>query len=123
MLCGKKTLVTRYVWLALFVALGGAIAWLAIPPSPPPPSTGPLPEVTLAGKHIPAQADEGGMLEAILEGVRAWLDEPVTIEVTGSQVTRTRERLGARVDEEHVRSLVRQLRDPASALRRGRRRC
>ncbi len=112
---------TRYAWLAFFAVLGGAIAWLAVvvPPAPLPPGA-PLGEVALAGKPLPAQADEGAMLDWALQAVQAWLEESVTIDAPGTSVARSRERLGARVDETHLRSLVEQLRDPRSALRRKR---
>ncbi len=108
----------RTTYVALFASLGGAIAWLALPPQSPPAKGPPLGTVTLAGKPLPADADEGATLDAALAAVQAWLDAPVTIDVAGTTTTRTREQLGARMDGAHLRSLVAQLRDGSSALRR-----
>jgi vancomycin resistance protein YoaR len=110
--------VPRYAWLVLFVALGGFVAWLALPASPAPPKGAPLAHVTLAGKPLPPDADEGMMLDAARQAAQGWLDEPMTMDIGGTPTARTRQQLGARIDGLHLRSLVAQLRDPSSALRR-----
>ncbi len=108
---------SRYVWLGLFVALGGAVGWLVIPPASAPPRSAPLAAVSIAGKPLPAEADEGTTTDAALQAAQAWLDEAMTVDIAGTPTVRTRAQLGARIDGVHIRSLVAQLRDPLSALR------
>jgi vancomycin resistance protein YoaR len=101
-------------WLALFVALGGAAAWLAV--AAPRTESGAV-AVTLDGQALP-KGDADSTLAAARDVARAWLGKSLSIDVGGTPVERTREQLGARVDWEHLRALVAELYDPRSALRR-----
>jgi hypothetical protein len=105
----------RWLWLALFVALGGLAAWLAMPA--PHVDAAPLAAATLNGKPLPLDAEER-CLAAARDAARQWLEQPVAIVVEGTPVSKTREQLGARVDAAHVQALVAQLFDDHSALRR-----
>jgi len=103
---------SRITWLVLFAASGGAAAWLAL--AGPRPDTGATVAATLDGQPLPRDPDAA--LAAARDVARAWLGKTVSIDVAGTPAQRTREQLGARVDWEHLRSLVTELRDPRSAL-------
>jgi vancomycin resistance protein YoaR len=121
----------RRLWLALFAALGGLAAWIAMPPpkrADPPPE---LTAVTLDGRAIvPSQPlpsgvplpgdDADALAAAVRDATRAWLAAPLSVVVDGKRYERTRAQLGARLDGDHAQSLAAQLRDPKSALRRAR---
>lgn len=105
----------RALWLVLFVALGGVVAWLAMPShrvTLAPPAT-----ATLDGHPLPVTSADA-TLAAARETARAWLTQPLTLVVGASRVVRTREQLGVRVDGAHLESIARQLTDAASPLRR-----
>jgi vancomycin resistance protein YoaR len=102
-------------WLALFVVLGGAAAWIAVAGSQP--ETGAVALATFDGQALPT-GDADAMLSAARDAARAWLGKSVSIDVEGTPAQRSREQLGARVDWEHLRSLVAELRDPRSPLQR-----
>jgi vancomycin resistance protein YoaR len=102
--------------LAIAAAVAGVIA---LPPDKRPIQLGPTPNVTLDGKPLPLDGDEAKTLDAARAIARAYLSERVAITVAGSgSRERAREELGARVDAERIASLVREARDPRSALRR-----
>jgi vancomycin resistance protein YoaR len=107
--------VKQRLWLALFVALGGLAAWLGMPA--PRADAGPLAAATLNGKSLPLDG-RTACLAAAEDAGRAWLEQPVTVVVEGTHLERTREQLGARLDVVHLASLVGQLMDGRSALRR-----
>ena len=105
----------RLGWLAVFVAVGGLVAWLAVPSrriEPAPPTT-----ATMDGRPVSTQ-DADGALAAAREAARGWLEHTVTVVVAGTRVDRTREQLGARVDGDHLGALARELADATSPLRR-----
>lgn len=105
----------RALWLVLFVALGGLVAWLAVPSrriEGAPPTT-----ATLDGHPLQVGTPDA-TLEAARDLGRGWLEQTVTITVGPTRVTRTREELGARVDGEHLEALVTALTDATSPLRR-----
>ncbi|MGD0527638.1 MAG: VanW family protein [Polyangiaceae bacterium] len=107
----------RGLWLGLFLALGGLAAWLAMPG--PHLEAAPPVAATLNGKPLPC-GDADACLAAARDLARAWLEQPLAVVVEGTRVERTREQLGARIDSAHLESLVSQLTDAHSALRRGR---
>jgi vancomycin resistance protein YoaR len=107
--------VKRWLWLVLFLALGGVAAWLAMPGPHAEPA--PLGAATLDGKPLPTDGAEA-CLEAARDAARAWVEQPLAVVVEGTRVDRTREQLGARIDSGHLQSLVSQMMDPRSALRR-----
>ncbi|HEY5243012.1 MAG TPA: VanW family protein, partial [Polyangiaceae bacterium] len=108
--------VKRWLWLALFVAVGGVVAWLAMPGPRAEPA--PLGAATLNGKPLPGDGPEA-RLEAARDAARAWLEQPLAVVIEGTRVERSREQLGARIDSVHLQSLVAQMTDERSALRRG----
>jgi len=108
--------VKRWLWLVLFVAVGGVVAWLAMPGPRAEPA--PLGAATLNGKPLPGDGAEA-CLEAARDAARAWLEQPVAVVIEGTRVERSREQLGARIDSVHLQSLVAQMMDERSALRRG----
>ncbi|MBX3233492.1 MAG: VanW family protein [Labilithrix sp.] len=102
--------------IALCLAIGGGAGWLAVPPALPPT---PVPEVTLDGKPLAiAGRDPGAILEDAREIAHAYVAREITVQVPGASVTRRRSELGARVEAGRVASLVTQLVEPQSALRR-----
>jgi vancomycin resistance protein YoaR len=107
---------SRIAWLTVFTALGGAAAWLAL--ASPRGDTGGALVAALDGQPVPLKGDEEATLAAARDLARAWLGRSLSIDVGGTAVQRTREQLGARVDWDHLRSLVVELRDPGSSLRR-----
>ena len=106
--------------------VGGIAGWIAVSPGNPMPTVdaaGTVPEMTLDGKPLPiAEGDPTRTLEAARAIARAYVSSEVSVAVpstTGSaKITRTREDLGARVEPARLESLVRQLVDRRSALRR-----
>jgi vancomycin resistance protein YoaR len=107
--------VKRALWFALFVAVGGVVAWLVVPTrriEAAPPAT-----ATLDGHPLPL-GSEAVALAAARQDALAWLAGNVTLVVAGKRVDHTREQLGARVDEAHLQALVRELTDATSLLRR-----
>jgi vancomycin resistance protein YoaR len=78
-----------------------------------------LPEVTLDGKALVIVEDNPrAMLDAARAIARAYVSGEVSIAATGTRITLTREELGARVEPQRLASLVAQLGDRRSALRR-----
>ncbi|MGO9839323.1 MAG: VanW family protein [Polyangiaceae bacterium] len=106
---------SRTLWLALFVALGGVAAWIAVA-GPRADATAVVP-MTLDGQALPP-GDADAALAAARDVARAWLGKSLSIDVEGVAAQRTREQIGARVDWEHLRSLVAEVRDPRSPLQR-----
>jgi len=106
--------------------VGGFAGWIAVSPGRVMPlvdASGTVPEVTLDGKPLPIVAgDPARMLEAARAIAREYVSGEVSIAVpsaTGAaRITRTREDLGARIEPARLDSLVRQLVDQRSALRR-----
>ena len=105
----------RWLWLALFLGVGGAVAWLAMPAPRAEPT--PLGGATVNGMRLPVESADA-CLAAARDAARAWLDQPLAVVVEGTRVERTREQLGARIDGAHLQSLVAQMMDERSALRR-----
>ncbi len=104
--------------IAIFVALGGIIAFVLIPAPPReieiPPAT-----ATLDGKPLPLDGDATRALDAARAIARAYLTAPLKLAVAGGDAReRTREDLGVVVDGERLASIVNQLKNPKSALRR-----
>jgi vancomycin resistance protein YoaR len=109
--------------MAVCGVFGSAIAFILIhkggdekhapPPDPHPP------EVRIFGHALPMHGPESETLEAARSLARAYVNEPVTLEVpTAAPEKRTRADLGARVDLSRIASLVADVRNPESALRR-----
>lgn len=93
----------RALWIALFVAVGGVVAWLVVPTrrtEAAPPAT-----AALDGHPLP-MSSEAAALAAARQDARAWLEATVTIVVAGKRVDHTREQLGARVDGPHLEALI-----------------
>ena len=102
------------MWLCAYVALGGLSAWLAMP-EPRAPAAAPA--VTMGGRAL-TDTDAAACRDAARDAAREWLEQPLTVVVAGTAVARTREQLGARVDEAHLQALVTERLDASSALRR-----
>ncbi len=86
-------------------------------------AAGTVPEVTLDGKPLPIiEGNPTKMLEAAREIARAYVSGEVSVAVPpavgAGTITRTREELGARVEAARLESLVNQLVDRRSAMRR-----
>jgi len=110
---------SRIAWLSLFAVLGGAAAWMAVAGPRGEASAAAVPLATLDGQLVPLpQENADATLTAAREVARVWLDKPLSIDVGAAPVQRTREQLGARVDWNHLRSLVAELRDPRSPMQR-----
>jgi vancomycin resistance protein YoaR len=107
--------VNRALWIALFLTVGGVVAWLVVPTrriEAAPPAT-----ATLDGHPLPLSSTDVA-LAAAREDARGWLEGNVTLVVAGKRVDHTREQLGARVDGPHLEALVHALTDARSLLRR-----
>jgi vancomycin resistance protein YoaR len=110
--------------------VGGFAGWVAVPGRPMPVAEAVVvPEVTLDGKPLPiVEGDPSKTLEVARAIARAYVSSEVTIAVASRQderssdgsakITRTREELGARVEPARLASLVNQLADRRSAMRR-----
>ena len=83
--------------------------------------TGPPPDVTLAGQLIPMGPDAGGEAKA-LEVIRHYASGPVTLELLRGDAPEkrplSRASLGLEIDRVRLEALLRQARDPDSAMRR-----
>ncbi len=102
----------------VFVVLGGIIAFMLIPAPPREIEIAPA-TATLDGKPLPLDGDATRSLDAARAIARAYLLAPVKLVVAGGEAReRTREDLGAKVDGERLASIVNQLKNPKSALRR-----
>jgi vancomycin resistance protein YoaR len=103
--------------LGAFVLSGVAIAWLVLPPSPDriDPDEKP-PRVTIVGQPV-TPTPEGDA--AALEVVRKWAAGTFTVVVPGGdkQVV-SKAALGAEIDRVRLASLLAQVRDATSAMRR-----
>ena len=109
------------VWFALkivvFALLGGLVAYIAVPA--PPREVVAAPAIaTLDGKPLPLDGDAAKTIDAARAIAREYLEGAVKLAVGGEVRERTREELGARVDGERLASIVAQLRNAKSALRR-----
>lgn len=131
--------------MMLFLGLGGLAAYLLVPPVSDRALTAdtPAPKVTLGGKPLPLSASEEEMLQVAREVARAYLAEPLKLKVRrfgaeregvqedgpdggvlpedarpAREFVRTREDFGAALDQERLRSMIAQVRDARSALRR-----
>ena len=100
--------------------VGGFAGWVAVPGRPMPIAEAViLPEVTLDGKPLPiVEGDPAKTLESARSIARAYVSSEVSIAVPGATITRSREDLGARVEHDRLASLVAQLADRRSAMRR-----
>lgn len=70
--------------------------------------------IVLAGEVVPEGADPQVIAE---DRARAWLDEPIELELQGRTIPRSRESLGARVDVERLQSWLRAALDEESPMR------
>jgi len=119
--------------MLLLGMVGGVAGYLLIPPRSERALSRetPTPVVTLDGKNLPLDGTEEETLEQARSLARAYVGERLKLTVpaagraTGEGAEnvpavfeRTREEFGAAVDGERLASLVKQLRDPRSALRR-----
>lgn len=101
--------------MAVCATIGGFAAWVGVP-NPPPPT--PTPEVTLDGQPLAlAGRSAADVLANAREIARAYVARPVRIEA-GATIERPRSELGARIEPARLASLVEQLVDPQSPLRR-----
>ena len=100
--------------------VGGFAGWVAVPGRPMPIAEAVvLPEVTLDGKPLPiVEGDPAKTLQVARTIARAYVSSEVSIAVPGATITRSREDLGARVEHSRLASLVAQLVDRRSAMRR-----
>ncbi len=106
--------------LGCIVACGATAGVLIVPPRPgallPDPNP---PPVTLDGKPLPLSRDREATLEAAKDIARAHAAGRIKLILpSGPPRELSREELGAVVDQAHLASLVVQLRDPSSPLRR-----
>ncbi|MBX3189337.1 MAG: VanW family protein [Labilithrix sp.] len=97
--------------------LGGIAGYLLVPAPPAAEATRP-PEVTLGGKPLPLEGGAGATLDAARAVARAWSGGKVALTAASATTETTREAIGARVDPQRLASLVAQIHDPRSALRR-----
>ena len=103
--------------MAICALVGGLAAWVGVP-SPPPPT--PTPEVTLDGQSLALAGRSGEEILADVRAIaRAYVARPIAIHAGSTNVERPRSELGARIEPERLASMVEQLVDPQSALRRG----
>lgn len=94
-------------------------AVLVVPPKPRERPPTPTPVVTLDKKPLPLDGDADKTLEAARAIAREYVSQPITVRIDGGRaITRPRSELGARVDPDRLASVVAQLRDPRSAMRR-----
>lgn len=100
--------------------VGGFAGWVAIPGRPMPIAEAIIvPEVTLDGKPLViVEGDPGKTLEAARSIARTYVSSELSIGAAGAKITRTREELGARIEHARLASLIEQLTDRRSALRR-----
>jgi vancomycin resistance protein YoaR len=100
--------------------IGGFAGWVAIPGRPMPLAQAIIVEaVTLDGKPLPiVEDDPQTTLEAARVIARAYVSSSISITAAGAKSTRTREEIGARVEQARLVSLVAQLVDRGSAMRR-----
>ncbi|MCW5834911.1 MAG: VanW family protein [Labilithrix sp.] len=100
--------------------VGGLAGWIAVPGRPVPLAEAEVvPEVTLDGTPLPiVEGDPAKTLEVARTIARAYVAREVSVVVPGTAITRTREELGARVEPARLASLVSQLVDRRSAMRR-----
>ncbi len=105
--------------MLLCLAIGGFAGWIAIPDRPMPlAKPAPLPDVTLDGKPLALDGLPDATLDEARAIARAYVRGEITIGVDRAQVIRTREELGARVENGRLVALVQALHDPSSPLRR-----
>ncbi|HEY1695460.1 MAG TPA: VanW family protein [Polyangiaceae bacterium] len=100
---------------ALFLLVGGIVGWLAMPG--PRNDAVLLAAATLDGHALPL-TDADACLATARDAARAWLEQPLTLVVAGTRVEKTRAQLGVRVDDAHLRSLVDELLQGRSPLRK-----
>jgi vancomycin resistance protein YoaR len=115
----------RHDLVRIFVCslVGGVAGWVAVPGRPMPLAEAVVvPDVTLDGKPLPiVEGDPVKTLEAARTIARAYVSGEVAIAVpsaTSTKITRSREELGARIESARLTSLVEQLVDRRSAMRR-----
>lgn len=106
-----------YVRVAICLAVGGFAGWLAAGAG-----TGdkpaPVPTVVLDGATLPMNGSPEETLDAARAIARTYVAKPLVVSAGGVERTRSRSELGARIESSRLESLVRQLHDPRSALRR-----
>ncbi len=101
-------------------AIGGFAGWVAIPGRPMPLAEAVIvPTVTLDGKPLAIVEDNPqATLEAARAIARAYVSGSMSVTADGARTTLTRDVLGARVEASRLESLVTQLVDRRSAMRR-----
>ena len=116
--------VGRAGWTALFAALGGLAAWLALGRgrlgrlgARPPRALRPGVACSLAGHTLPP-GGAATTFDAARPVLEAWLAQSLTLVVGDERPQRTRAELGVRIDWGRLRALATQAQNPASALRR-----
>jgi vancomycin resistance protein YoaR len=104
--------------LALPLGLGAAVAivtYLAL--APVPPGRGLTAAPTLAGVTLDPRLAEAKLRAAVSDALVAWLRTPVTLTLgDGASRQKTRAELGFRIDDARLDALLRDARDPDSAL-------
>jgi vancomycin resistance protein YoaR len=105
---------------AIAFAVGGLAGWLVVPV--PPGAHDPALVVTLAGQPLPLGDDAARTRDAATRIARDYVRGSITVTAPGlhgnEARTWTREAIGASVEGERLDAVVREVRDPASALRR-----
>lgn len=109
----------HFARMSVCAVVGIFAAVLVVPPKPSERPPTPTPVVTLDKKPLPLDGDADKTLEAARAIAREYVSQPITVRIDGGRaITRPRSELGARVDPDRLASVVAQLRDPRSAMRR-----
>lgn len=106
--------------MAICALIGGFAGWLAVPNRPMPralEAAAPMPTVILDGVTLPVDSP-GATLAAARDVARAYVAKDVEVTAAGGTLMKPRQALGARVEAARLESLVAQIHDRRSALRR-----
>ena len=99
--------------VAIFVAAGGAVTWLALPPAPDDHKKESPPPLRVAGVPVPTQGDP---VANALDLVRRYATGEIAIVLPdGSQRKLRRGALGAEIDRQRLAEFVREALRPGSA--------
>jgi vancomycin resistance protein YoaR len=113
----KRWQANRALWAVLIAIVSGAVVAVILSPQLPQPgdSEGPKPRVQLLGQDLPLN-DQAQRVA--LERVRRFVAQEVElVQPNGSVSPIAPGLLGAQIDKAHLSALVRQVRDPTSAMR------